>query len=118
MIGLSLKGLEVDCIIGDLPEERVKAQRLEIDIVLEIDSVANATDSLGDTVDYAALSSKIRAALVEARCRMIERAAQIALDVCMACERVSSATVEVTKKGAVAGLRSAAACVSARKKGA
>ena len=115
MIGLFLQGLEVDCIIGDLPEERVKAQRLEIDVELEIDSAANETDDLADTVDYAALSAEIRAALVDARCRMIERAAQVALDVCMTCERVSAATVTVTKKGAVAGLRSAAARLSARR---
>ena len=115
MIGLSLKGLEVDCIIGDLPEERAREQRLLLDIDLEIDSAACATDSLDDTVDYAVLSAEIREALVNARCRMIERAAQLALDVCMAQARVVAATVAVTKTGAVRGLRAASVRLAGRR---
>lgn len=117
MMELSLNGLEVCCIIGDLPEERVRAQRLVVDATMEISSAASDTDELADTVDYAALADAIRRALVAAKCRMIERAAKIAAEECMRDGRVGSATVTVTKSGAVEGLASASARITLRREG-
>ena len=112
MMELSLNGLEVCCVIGDLPEERTRAQLLVVDAVLQVDSPAADTDELADTVDYAALAGAIRRALVAAKCRMIERAAKIAAEECMKDNRVASATVTITKSGAVEGLKSASARIS------
>ena len=106
---LDLIGIDVDCIIGERPEERVASQRLRVDVTLEISDRAADTDELADTVDYAALTDRIRAALVAARCRMIERAAKVVYDVCMADAHVLSASATVTKSGAVPGLTSASA---------
>jgi dihydroneopterin aldolase len=78
MMELMLNGIGIDCIIGDLPDERVRLQRLRVDAVLEIPDTAGETDELSDTVDYAALAEDIRAGLVAAECRMIERAAKLA----------------------------------------
>ena len=100
---LRLNGIEVDCVIGERPDERDRLQRIFVDVELEIPSTAAETDSLADTVDYAALSEKIRAALVGAKCRMIERAAKVAYD----CLPTRDARVVVTKSGAVSGLASA-----------
>ena len=104
---LELNGLEVDCVIGELPDERTRNQRLTIDIKLEIGSESADSDDLLDTVDYAALGDAIRAALVSAECRMIERAAKVAHGICVSDPKVRSAMVKVTKAGAVAGLASA-----------
>lgn len=112
---LRLEGLEVDCIIGDRPEERVRMQRLRIDAALEIPDTVGETDALADTVDYAALAEKIRAALVWAKCRMIERAAKIVCDACLADARVLAATVRVTKPGAVPHLAAASAEYAGRR---
>jgi len=109
---LELNGLSVDCIIGEKPGERVREQRLSLDVALEIVDAAARSDSISDTVDYAALGEAIRAKLVAAKCRMIERAARLAAEVCMEDGKVMSATVRVTKAGAVAGLASASAAVS------
>ena len=73
-----------------------------------------ASDELSDTVDYAALTERVRAALVAAKCRMIERAAKVVCDVCLAETKVKAATVRVTKTGAVAHLGSASAVFSAK----
>lgn len=108
---LELNGIEVDCVIGDLPEERNRLQRLKVDAALEIPDAAALSDDLADTVDYAALAERIRATLVEAKCRMIERAAYLAAQVCRGDARVISAEVRVTKTGAVEGLGSASAVV-------
>ena len=106
---LELNGIDVDCIIGERPDERTRPQRLRVDVVLTVDDKVAETDELADTVDYAALTERIRAALVEAKCRMIERAAKVAFDVCLADPRVLAARVKVTKSGAVPGLASASA---------
>ena len=102
---LRLNGLEVKCVIGDRPDERASPQRLLVDVELELPATAAETDSLSDTVDYAALAARIRDALVSARCMMIERAAKTVYDVLP----VRTARVTVTKTGAVPGLSSASA---------
>ena len=64
---LRLNGIEVECIIGDLPEERENEQRLLVDVALDSDlEDAADSDRLDDTVDYALLVGNIREAL-EAR---------------------------------------------------
>ena len=109
---LRIEGIEVECVIGDLPEEREREQTLVVDAELEIPDRAAETDALADTVDYAAAAERVRAALKAAECRMIERAAKVAYDVCCAaCAAVSGARplgVTVTKAGVLPGLESAA----------
>lgn len=110
---LELCGLEVACVIGDLPEERDREQRLTVDVALSLDLAAAArSDKLQDTVDYAALAEAVRAALRRARCHMIEAAARCVADVCLADPRVAHVRVRVEKPGAVAGLRAAAVTVA------
>ena len=111
---LELNRIDVDCIIGDRAYERERAQRLTVDVRIEIDDGAADSDDLCDTVDYAELTSRVRAALVAAKCKMIERAAKIVCDLCLADRKVRSATVRITKTGAIAHLASASATYSAR----
>jgi dihydroneopterin aldolase len=106
---LLLNGLDVDCVIGERPDERGRLQRLRVDAVLEIPATAGETDALADTVDYAALAREIRETLVAAECQMIERAARLAVDCCFEQPFVRVAEVTVTKTGAIAHLASASA---------
>lgn len=106
---LELNGIDVDCIIGELPDERVRKQRLRVDVSLEIADAVADTDRLEDTVDYAATAERIRAALVAAECRMIERAAKVAAEACRADSKVKSVRAKVTKFGAIPHLESASA---------
>ncbi len=104
---LRLNNLTVDCIIGDLPTERTHPQSLRVDVELTIGDQAATSDDLADTVDYAALAEKIRTALIAAQCRMIERAAQVVLDVCQQEANATHTQVTITKTGAIPGLESA-----------
>ncbi|MBO7206258.1 MAG: dihydroneopterin aldolase [Kiritimatiellae bacterium] len=108
---LSLNGLEVDCIIGERPDERERLQRLVIDAELEISPAAAKSDNLADTADYATLAEKISARLKEAKCMMIERAAYLAALICLEDKAVVSVGLKVTKAGAIEGLRSASVTV-------
>ena len=110
---LELNGIDVECIIGERPDERTRLQHLRVDVVLTIGNRAAETDALADTVDYAALTEKIRSALVAAKCRMIERAAKVVCDLCLADAKVSAAKVRVVKSGAIPRLESAAAVIEA-----
>lgn len=105
---LRLNGIVVECILGDQPEERVTEQKILVDVELELDlQDAAESDSLEDTVDYAILVGNIREALEEARCRLLERAAELVTDVCLANPRVERVTVSVRKYGSAPGLGSA-----------
>ena len=106
---LKLNGLDVQCIIGERPDERTRLQPLRVDVELEIPGRAAETDELADTVDYAALTERIRTALVDAKCRMIERAAKVICDVCLAEPLVKSVRASVRKSGAIPCLESAEA---------
>lgn len=106
---LKINGIEVECVFGDLPEERTHEQKILVDVSLELDlEAASASDSIDDTVDYALLVGNIREALEDARCRLLERAAGIAADVCLEDPRVERAAVTVRKFGSVPGVASAA----------
>lgn len=86
---LEIRGLEVSCVIGDLPDERVNKQTLTIDATLFIDLRSAArSDSLDDTVDYAELCDNIRSGLKRAGCRMLERAADRVAFICLCDTRV------------------------------
>lgn len=113
---LELCGLEVRCIIGDRPDERVCEQTLVMDVVLTLDmSDVLASDALNDTVDYVAVAQDIRNALVVAQFRMVEAAAECAAQVCLLHARVDVVCVRVEKAGAVPGLRAVAVTVERTK---
>jgi dihydroneopterin aldolase len=111
---LKLNSLKVSCIIGDLPEERIREQVLSVDVSLTVPDRAAESDELGDTVDYAVLARRISDALAAAKCRMIERAAKVVADVCLAEPLVEAVEVRVVKSGAVENLASAEAVLEAR----
>ncbi len=106
-----LEGLRVECIIGDLPHERTFPQELYLDLEIGCDLHAAAqSDALEDTVNYVAVAETIRQTLIEAKCQMIERAAQLAIDATFAVDaRIRSVSVTLRKPhalpGVVAGLR-------------
>lgn len=109
---LSLNQLEVNCVIGERPDERERLQKLIIDAELEISTASAFSDNLADTADYAALAEKISATLKDAKCMMIERAAYLAATICLEDKAVNAVNLKVTKSGAIEGLRSASVTVS------
>ncbi len=65
--------LEVSCIVGILPRERVEPQPLHLTLDLELDLEAvGDTGDLERGVDYAAVDAEVRQLCVEGRFRLIE----------------------------------------------
>jgi len=86
-------------IVGVLPEERTRAQPLEIDVDLHVDvSAAGLSDALGDTVDYGAVCDALQATVETARPELLERlAAQLVEAVLAVDERIEAVTLTVAK---------------------
>lgn len=105
---LKIEQLTVDCILGDLPEERITPTRITIDLAVEADfSQVRQSDQLSDTIDYAHLVDQIRTTLQAGHFKMIERAAQAIADAALQDSRVQSVHLTLRKPNAKLGLTAA-----------
>lgn len=95
---IELRGLVVVGICGALPEERERAQPLEIDVDVVADlSAAGASDVLADTLDYGAITATIERVVLEGRPQLLEHLTQNIADAVLEDTRVLSVTVTVRK---------------------
>ena len=106
-----LEGLRVECIIGDLPHERIFPQELFLDLELICDlRPAGRSDALADTVNYVAVAEAVRSDLTEAPGHAVARTAQLATEAAFATDpRIRACRVTLRKPhalpGVVAGVR-------------
>ena len=78
-----IEQLEVQAILGILPEERITPQRVVIDLQLETDSrPAAQSKNIDDTLDYAALAEQVRALTVAGEYLLIETLINDIADLC------------------------------------
>jgi dihydroneopterin aldolase len=73
---IELRGLRLTAVVGVLPEERERAQPLELDLDVEADlSAAGRSDDLGDTIDYGGLCAVVEQVVRGAEPQLLERLA-------------------------------------------
>ena len=96
---IELRGLRVTGICGALPEERERAQPLEVDLDVEADlAPAGWSDDLSDTIDYGALCDVVVAVVQGGEPQLLEHlAAKIAGEVLGVDGRILAVTVSVRK---------------------
>ena len=95
---IELRGLVAAGICGALPEEKERAQPLEVDLDLVADLAdAGASDDLEDTLDYGAVAAAVERVITTERFTLLERLAQRLADVVLADPRARSVTVSVRK---------------------
>jgi 7,8-dihydroneopterin aldolase/epimerase/oxygenase len=95
---IKLRGLRVVCIVGVLPEERERAQPLEIDVDLYADLLrAGQSDLLSDTVDYGAVTELVERLCTDTQAKLLERLAHLIAIELAAIEGVLAASVTVQK---------------------
>jgi dihydroneopterin aldolase len=93
-----LSGIEAFGRHGVLPHEQELGQTFTVDAELELDlAPAGASDDLGETVDYGALSADLAAVVTDERYDLIERLATRLAEVCLARPRVDAVTITVHK---------------------
>lgn len=97
-----ISGLEVQCIIGILEEERHKKQTVIIDIELLSDlSIASKTDNIKDTVDYFVLYESVMKMVESSHFLLLEKLAQSVADLCLEQDLVTSVSVRASKPEAL-----------------
>ena len=96
---IELRGLRLVGVVGVLPEERTRAQPLELDVDLAVDiSSAGASDALDDTVDYGAVCDTLSEVVAGLRPELLERLAVVAAEAVLALDpRIQSVELAVRK---------------------
>ncbi len=95
---IHIVGLRELGVHGVLPEEQVRAQPFEVDVVMDVDlAAAGASDDLADTVDYGAVADAIRRVVATESYRLLERLAARIGEVCRTDPRVLGVEVTVRK---------------------
>jgi FolB domain-containing protein len=97
-----IERLELDCIIGINPWERLTKQRITIDIEINADlSAAGASDAIEDTINYRTISKAVTSAVEESSYGLVEALAARVAEICLEDERAQSIEITVRKPGAV-----------------
>ncbi len=97
-----VEGLRADTVIGLHEWERMVRQELRIDLVLHCDlREAGAGDVVARTVDYKALTERVRERVESSRYHLIETLACDIAECCLTYDRVSRVEVRVNKSGAL-----------------
>ena len=112
-----MRDLEVRCIVGIRPKERVTKQTVRINLVLECDLArAGRSDRIEDTVDYKVLKDRLVREVGASQHFLIEKMAAHVAGICLEDRRVKAVTVTVDKPGALTGARSVAVEIRRRRK--
>ena len=70
---ISIVDLEITCIIGILPDERVKEQILLLDIYLDVDfGDSNITDDINETINYTKIAELATQLAISKKYNLIE----------------------------------------------
>lgn len=93
-----IRGLRELGVHGVLPEEQSRPQPFEVDVELAVDlRDAGESDTLDDTVDYAAVAEAVSRVISSERYQLLERLAARIGEVCRVDPRVTGVTVTVRK---------------------
>mgnify|MGYP000338269307 CR=1 FL=1 len=102
-----LEQLALRSVIGVHAWERAFAQRLELDLVLGVDTrPAAGSDAIADAVDYAALSERLVELAGQADCQLIETLAERLAEAVLGDARIRRVELTLRKPGALPAARS------------
>jgi len=101
-----IEELRTEARVGLHPREQALPQPIEISLEIGVDTTtAGASDDLRDTVDYASVVTRLRAALLQRHFKLLETLAEHIANLVLkefACQRVK---ISVAKIGILAGVR-------------
>lgn len=104
-----LRDLELQCIIGCNPEERLASRLLVANITLYVDTRrAAASDKLEDTVNYASLARALREYTANTDFELLEALAEQLAQICLKIAKVQKVTILLDKPGCVRQAKGAA----------
>ena len=99
---VKIERLELDCIIGINPWERLTKQQITVDIELDTDlTAAGKSDSIEDTINYRTIAKTVTTEVEKSDYGLVESIGAKIADICLEDDRVFSVRVTVRKPGAV-----------------
>lgn len=99
---IAIEGLKVSCIIGTLPRERVKKQRVLIDLTFPADiRKAARRDDLRDAINYKKLTEHVTSFISKSRFFLIETLAERLAKNLLAAFNLRQLTLRVSKPNAL-----------------
>ena len=99
---VKIERLELDCIIGINPWERLTKQQITVDIEINTDlSAAGKSDSIEDTINYRTIAKTVTTEIEKSNYGLIESIGAKIADICLKDDRIFSVKVTVRKPGAV-----------------
>ncbi len=111
-----LKELRVETVVGVFEWEQRVRQTVLIDLEMAVDAAAAAQkDELSGTLDYKAISKRVKDFAENNPCALIETLAQGIADILLGEFDVSRAKVTVSKPGAIRGAKTVGVSVTRRK---
>ena len=106
---IHLRQIQVSCLLGVHPSERIRVRPVKLDLSLECDVHPCAkTDQLDDAMDYELLEAKVVGFVKKTRYRLVESLAEHVAEICLQEPKVKSVRVVVEKPGALALTQSVA----------
>ena len=97
-----IERLELDCIIGINPWERLTKQQITVDIEIDTDlSAAGKSDAIEDTINYRTIAKTVTTEIEKSHYGLVESIGAKIADICLKDDRVFSVKVTVRKPGAV-----------------
>jgi D-erythro-7,8-dihydroneopterin triphosphate epimerase len=113
---IHLRQIEVKCLLGVHPSERIHIRPVRLDLSLECDlRPAAKTDQLEDALNYEVLEAQVVGAAKKSRFRLVESLAEHVAAICLGHALVKSVRVMVEKPGALPLTRSVAVEITRRK---
>ena len=99
---VKIERLELDCIIGINPWERLTKQQITVDIEIDTDlTAAGKSDSIEDTINYRTIAKTVTTEVEKSDYGLVESIGAKIADICLEVDRVFSGRVTVRKPGAV-----------------
>ena len=99
---VKIERLELDCIIGINPWERLTKQQITVDIEIDTDlTAAGKSDSIEDTINYRTIAKTVTTEVEKSDYGLVESIGAKIADICLEDDRVFSVRVTVRKPGAV-----------------
>ncbi|MFC1664480.1 dihydroneopterin aldolase [Pseudomonadota bacterium] len=103
---ISLKGLQVECVIGVWKWERQTRQKVVVNIDMATDiRKAAASDQLDDTLDYKGVSKRISSFVFDSEFNLVETLAEQIATILLVEFSLSWCRVQVEKPAALRGVR-------------
>ena len=97
-----IERLELDCIIGINPWERLTKQQITVDIEIDTDlSAAGKSDAIEDTINYRTIAKTVTTEIEKSHYGLVESIGAKIADICLKDDRVFSVKVTVRKPGAI-----------------